>query len=100
MNKDDVMKLAAEAGIEKWWDRANAQQDTYEAALAKLATLAAAAEREACAAICDEDANRMEEAAQRAIENGEHDEVSAIRSTAWKLCVAANRIRARGKNDE
>ena len=55
------------------------------------------AEREACATICDEEANRMEEGAQRAIEDGEHDEVSAIRSTAWKLCVAASRIRKRGE---
>ena len=53
------------------------------------------AEREACARVCDAEADSMEQAAQRAIENGEHDEVSAIRSTAWKLSVAANRIMAR-----
>lgn len=56
---------------------------------------AVAAEREACARVCDAEADSMEQGAQRAIENGEHDEVSAIRSTAWKLSVAANRIRAR-----
>lgn len=54
-----------------------------------------AAWRDACASICDEMADGMEREAQRAIENGEHDEVSAIRSTAWKLSVAANRIRCR-----
>lgn len=53
------------------------------------------AEREACAKVCDSEADNMERGAQHAIENGEHDEVSAIRSTAWKLSVAANRIRAR-----
>lgn len=58
-----------------------------------------AAEREACARVCDTDADKMELEAQRAIENGEHDEVSAIRSTAWKLRVAASRIRARS-NDQ
>ena len=52
-------------------------------------------EREACARVCESEADKMEDGAQRAIENGEHDEVSAIRSTAWKLSVAANRIRAR-----
>lgn len=53
------------------------------------------AEREACAKVCEAEADSMEQGAQRAIENGEHDEVSAIRSTAWKLSVAANKIRAR-----
>ena len=45
--------------------------------------------------VCLSEADKMEDGAQRAIENGEHYEVSAIRSTAWKLIVAANRIRAR-----
>lgn len=54
-----------------------------------------AAWRDACASICDELADGMEREALRAIENGEHDEVSAIRSTAWKLSIAADRIRAR-----
>lgn len=53
-------------------------------------------EREACAKVCDAQANHCEEAAQNAIEDGEHDEVSAIRSTAWKLSVCASKIRARG----
>lgn len=57
-----------------------------------------AEEREECAKVCDTDANRMESEAQHAIENGEHDEVSAIRSTAWKLSVAASRIRARAND--
>lgn len=52
-------------------------------------------EREECAKVCDAEADRMEQGAQDAINNGEHDEVSAIRSAAWKLSVAANRIRAR-----
>lgn len=52
-------------------------------------------EREACAKVCDADAEKLEQEAQRAIESGEHDEVSAIRSAAWKLSVAASRIRAR-----
>lgn len=96
LTRDEIIRLATEAGIESWWNDANAQQDTYEAALIKFASLAAAAEREACAKVCDEEADRMESEAQRAIENGENDEVSSIRSSAWKLSVAANRIRARG----
>jgi len=55
------------------------------------------AEREACAKVCDDQAARCEAAAQSAIEDGEHDEVSAIRSTAWKLSVCAAAIRVRGQ---
>ena len=54
-----------------------------------------AAEREACAAICDEEAEKMEREAQAAINSGHHDEVSSLRSTAWKLSIAAARIRDR-----
>jgi len=54
------------------------------------------AEREACAKVCDGKAMRCETRAQEAIEAGEHDEVSAIRSTAWQISVCAAAIRARG----
>jgi len=54
------------------------------------------AEREACAKVCDDKAMRCETRAQEAIEAGEHDEVSAIRSTAWQISVCAAAIRARG----
>lgn len=60
-----------------------------------IADIAAAEEREACAKVCEAEAESMEKGAQDAIENGEHDEVSSCRSTAWKLSVAANRIRKR-----
>ena len=86
--------MTKEEMIDRLWGQSNhgTQREDIEAAY----NAGAAAEREACAAICDDEANRMEESAQRAIENGEHDEVSAIRSTAWKLSVAAARIRKRG----
>ena len=57
-----------------------------------FAHLVAAAEREECARVCDDEALRCEAAVQRA----EPDEVSAIRSTAWKISVCAAAIRARG----
>ena len=56
-----------------------------------------AAEREACAKVCSGRAMKCESEAQRAIENGEHDEVSAIRSTAWQISVCAAATRARSK---
>ena len=57
----------------------------------------AAAEREACAKVCEDKAMHCETKAQEAIEAGEHDEVSAIRSTAWQISVCAAAIRARGQ---
>ena len=50
---------------------------------------------EACAAICDDEAAKMEREVQAAINGGHHDEVSSLRSTAWQLSIAAARIRDR-----
>ena len=69
----------------------------YRSELEAAVKAAIEAEREACAKVCDDQAARCEAAAQSAIEDGEHDEVSAIRSTAWKLSVCAAAIRARGE---
>ena len=62
----------------------------------KLIADAVAAEREACAKVCDDKAMHCKTKAQEAIDAGEHDEVSAIRSTAWQISVCAAAIRARG----
>lgn len=51
-----------------------------------------AAERERCAKVCRERAMKMEAEAQRAGDAGEHDEVSALRATAWQLVVAEREI--------
>lgn len=59
----------------------------------RVAQLVAAAEREACAKVCDDESMRCESAVERA----EPDEVSAIRSTAWKISICAAAIRARGE---
>ena len=90
-----VMRAAADE-IERLHSVIAGLRADFETAHARMMT-SAEREREACAAICDEEANKMEQGAQRAIEDGEHDEVSAIRSTAWKLSVAASRIRKRGE---
>lgn len=65
-------------------------------ALERFAALVASAEREACAQVCSDKALRCEAEAQRAIDNGEHDEVSAIRSAAWQISTCAAAIRKRG----
>lgn len=50
--------------------------------------------QEQCAKVARDLADKCEAEAQRCLENGEADEVSAIRSTAWKLTVCEDAIRA------
>lgn len=61
--------------------------------LTRFAALVRAAALDEASGVCDAEAMRCEAAAQRAIEDGEHDEVSPIRSTAWKISVCAAAIR-------
>lgn len=49
MNIDDIIRMAREAGISKPWDQEPVKWGTLE----RFANLVAAAEREACAALCD-----------------------------------------------
>jgi hypothetical protein len=46
MTKDDIIRMAREAGV---WDRIG-----YPAEIERFAALVAAAEREACAKVCEE----------------------------------------------
>ena len=56
MNRDDVIRMAREA-----WDRDTDPWLTYEQLfLERFAALVAAAEREACAKVCDEMEKRAE----------------------------------------
>lgn len=96
----DIEALAIQAGLEPILGGLRDGDDVWIdcdviGGLERFALLVVTQEREACAKVCEAEADSMEQGAQRAIENGEHDEVSAIRSTAWKLSVAANKIRAR-----
>ena len=50
MDKDDVIRMAREAGISKPWDQEPVKWETLE----RFANLVAAAEREACAMLCEE----------------------------------------------
>jgi hypothetical protein len=49
MKHEDIIRMAREAGISKPWDQEPVQWETLE----RFANLVAAAEREACAKICD-----------------------------------------------
>lgn len=118
MKRDGIMRMAREAGmLPVYFNRTSFETElsAYPKELERFAALVAeaaikdapdykmgyadgvAVEREACAKVCEEEAMRCEKAAQRAVEDGEHDEVSAIRSTAWKISVCAAAIRARGQ---
>lgn len=85
----DVEKLAREAGV----TRCVGRKPHWLACTDELERFAALVLEQA-AQKCDDESEMMEKAAERAIENGEIDEVSSIRSAAWKLCVAGSKIRA------
>ena len=107
IDRDEIISMAREAGFITGVTHASSGYShpfvhpaTFPTSLAELerfAALVAAAEREACAMVCSERAVQCESEAQRAIENGEPDEVSAIRSTAWQISVCAAAIRARSQ---
>jgi len=52
MTRDDIIRLAREAGIVDW--SLHGRLESKEEALERFAALVAAAEREACADICDQ----------------------------------------------
>mgnify|MGYP001768491304 CR=1 FL=1 len=64
-------------------------------AIAHAIEEARAAEREACAQVCQERAEKFEGAARRADARREHDDAATCRATAWQIGICANRIRAR-----
>jgi hypothetical protein len=78
MNRDDIIKLAQEAGVSVRYGTLGAE--CWIEDLERFATLVAAAEREACAKVCEKEA-------------GELDTVRE--SLAAVTCAAA--IRARGE---
>jgi hypothetical protein len=49
LSRDDIIKMAREAGISKPWDQEPVKWETLE----RFANLVAAAEREACAKACE-----------------------------------------------
>ena len=49
MNRDDIIRMAREAGLEEMWDLS----PRFVGRLERFANLVAAAEREACAKLCE-----------------------------------------------
>jgi hypothetical protein len=52
--KDDIIRMAREAGIDHWWESGNEHREVLQQHLERFAALVAAAEREACAVLCDQ----------------------------------------------
>ena len=75
MTRDDIIRMAREAGIDHWWESGNEHREVLQQHLERFTALVRADEREACAGLCDSEAT-IEGIAQR--------------------CAAA--IRARGKD--
>lgn len=93
MKFEDVERMAEQADIDPY-DMCEDHRIGVHRLMA-FAKLVLAAERDACAKVCEDKSMHCEKKAQEAIEAGEHDEVSAIRSTAWQISVCAAAIRAR-----
>ena len=87
MTRDDIIRMAEECGIPEF-ENNESQADN----ILHFAALAAAAEREACAKIADDEAND-------AMTAGEHNPKS---NAAWNISMTAKRvadaIRARGES--
>ena len=48
MTRDDIIRMAREAGIDAWWDSGNECREDLQAHLEHFSGLIAAAEREKC----------------------------------------------------
>ena len=46
MNREDIIRMAREAGIEDWWDSGNEHREVLQEHLERFAALVASAERE------------------------------------------------------
>ena len=81
MNRDDVIRMAREADLCPWVVKV---PEVEAQKLERFANLIAAAEREACAQVCDKVKTECEE--------------GGIRFVTTRVC--AKRIRARGANED
>ena len=78
MNKDDIIRMAREAGAMPVAELAGTWI-TYDEPLQRFAALVAAAEREACAKVC-EDMSNTEANMNKTWRNGCSDSADAIRA--------------------
>jgi len=89
MSRDEIIRIAVQCQLVTTANR----DGVYMDALERFATLIGAAEREACAKVCINEANVCE----LSCFISDQDKVSCLRSTAFRLSVCAEAIRARGE---
>ena len=53
MTQDEIIEMAIQAGVDKWWDSGNEQREVLQKHLVAFAKLVAQAEREACAKLLE-----------------------------------------------
>ena len=53
MTKEDIIRMAQEAGFDEWWDNGCSSWDTLQETFERFAEFVAAAERSACAQVCE-----------------------------------------------
>ena len=101
MTRDEIIKLARDAGFvvdeKAQQHQPNCIFHTHhmvDELLERFAVLVAEAEREACAWVCINEANVCELSSLIS----DQDKVSCLRSTAFRLSVCADAIRARQSN--
>ena len=94
MTRDDIIRMAKEAGA--FFDGDNSVYDMPEHCFERFAALVAAAEREACAKVCEEKKSKYEERASKPDNVRDIDpEVARIAKMTCDFNAAA--IRARGE---
>jgi hypothetical protein len=59
MNRDDIIRLAREAGMPEWLQE-DWFADPFDSFALRFAALVAAAEREACAKVCEAEGERVD----------------------------------------
>jgi hypothetical protein len=79
MTQDDVIEMAIQAGVDKWWDSGNEQREVLQKHLVVFAKLVAAKEREECAKLLE------------SRKTGANELMDAVRN------MEAKAIRARGE---
>jgi hypothetical protein len=54
MTRDDILRMAKEAGVDAWWDSGDENRDVLQDHLERFAALVAQHEREQCAKVCEQ----------------------------------------------
>lgn len=93
MTRDDIIRMARKAGL---FD-VPYPNPTNSKEVECFASLVAAAERAACAAICKDEAKRLAASADRMERRGYANQAGPVRGLAWKCNALKERIEDRGK---